>query len=1127
MNDAELIESFAKERAEAPFRLLVERHLPLVLGTARRITGDNGVAQEVAQTVFILLARKAGSIRRGTIISGWLYRTTCFVAARALRSEQRRWRREQEAVAMQTETDSEPLPAEITAHLDRSLQRLSRKERDAILLRFFEERPLSEVSVSLGISEDAAKKRVSRALEKLRQFLGGRGLRITSAALVAGLVHETAKAAAGAAVISKVTATALAPTVTSALLADVLSAWRWAKIKMLLGAGSGVVATALLVSQAVPFFTPKKAAQSPNSFAAAAGATASNSSSPASAAAANNFETIDMAGQTLPAHPLLITVLDKLTGHPIAGAEVMHSLMWSGDPQQRPAPLRTSAKGAIAFAVPDQIPGDQRMNQFSVSIHAKDYAPREIMWLSSTGSVLTLVSNDYTVRLETGLSISGTVVDDNSQPLEGVRVGALGNNYEGYTWSSVNGKVVSPPVLRVEDFASFERGSEDSDAVTSDQFGRFHFEHFPSDLKRVLVDLIGPDGSRRKFRTPQGKALSADDVPDVSFEQLLTGTDRLVLPAGITVAGEVVDAAGEPVRGATVSEGTQWGNLRILSTCYTDFAGRFWLSNRPPREIILAASADGYANASVIASVKKGMARVRIQLPPEQPLRGRVVNESGTPLSKADIRLYDVHNEGLGMKWDDKTDSEGRFEWRGAPTNDVALMISAESSFKLVRLHATTNEQIITLPSHNDNAAYITGTVADATSGKPLEHFTVNVCHSRWSDSEVAQTAEGANGAFSINTSQSEVAVGNSAYWFLVIEADGYEPLRTREYDYAEGDQKLDLKLQPGGTVEGRVRSPDGKLVSDCQVAISRRNEIVQSMQAGMLLPTPTQRILATTDPNGHFELNKPLKTTSLVLFDKSGWAVVPITSNSENLEVRLHPWGRIEGVLMNGNTPVGNERIGIDNLINNSTTAVRLLQSVDTDETGHFAFDRVPAGEYQVALESPSWQRAGQETVNALETAVSVTGGETNHITLALSGCTVSARLVWPNSIAPASWSDCIAELKLDVAVPPRPSRADFITDASYSAAQEAYDHDATVLAAKRRERTYVGTVTRDGSAIFENVPPGNYLFEAKVFSKERENEYQPFKITAQLSTSVIVSADVADASASIALGSFTLETL
>jgi|SRR6266850_21453 len=100
MNDAQLLQRFAEQNSEAAFRALMERHLPLVFGTARRMTGDNAPAQDIAQTVFILLARKGNRLGPNTILSGWLHRTTRFVAARALTAEWRRRRREQEAVTI-------------------------------------------------------------------------------------------------------------------------------------------------------------------------------------------------------------------------------------------------------------------------------------------------------------------------------------------------------------------------------------------------------------------------------------------------------------------------------------------------------------------------------------------------------------------------------------------------------------------------------------------------------------------------------------------------------------------------------------------------------------------------------------------------------------------------------------------------------------------------------------------------------------------------------------------------------------------------------------------------------------------------------------------------------------------
>src|SRR6185437_8764724 len=157
--------------------------------------------------------------------------------------------------------------------------------------------------------------------------------------------------------------------------------------------------------------------------------------------------------------------------------------------------------------------------------------------------------------------------------------------------------------------------------------------------------------ARRRFKTLEGARLTADETESVSFRGLQTASARLLLPRGVTVAGAVVDQFGQPIAGATVSEGTQWGNLKILSRVDTGYSGQFWLSNRPPREIILAASANGYGSASTLVTVKPGMGVTQIQLPPELPLKGRIVNQDGEPIGGASVRLSDIHNEGLGLQW--------------------------------------------------------------------------------------------------------------------------------------------------------------------------------------------------------------------------------------------------------------------------------------------------------------------------------------------------------------------------------------------------------------------------------------------------------------------------------------------
>ena len=197
-DDLELLHAYAVDGSEDAFRTVLERYVGLVYSAALRQVRNPDLAQDVTQAVFVILARKAASLRSGTVLAGWLFRTTRFVAARAVRDEQRRQRREQEAALMQScqsSTAPEASWDELASTLDEALAQLGEADRLAILLRFFEKRELKEVGFVLGRSEDAAKKRVSRALDKLRLFFVRRGV-VLSTATFAGVLAENAVQAA-------------------------------------------------------------------------------------------------------------------------------------------------------------------------------------------------------------------------------------------------------------------------------------------------------------------------------------------------------------------------------------------------------------------------------------------------------------------------------------------------------------------------------------------------------------------------------------------------------------------------------------------------------------------------------------------------------------------------------------------------------------------------------------------------------------------------------------------------------------------------------------------------------------------------------------------------------------------
>lgn len=199
MNDRELLKEFGEQRSQDAFRQLVERHLPMVYSAAKRIVLDAHLAEEVAQNVFTLLAQKAGEIRENQVIGGWLYNTTRHLSLHAIRSEHRRREREQTAYAMQSlnASSAEPAPNRILEELEPVMGELDETDRTAVVLRFLEDRPLREVGAELGLTEDAARMRVNRALDRLRGIFERRGIAVTGVALGAILAQSTVAVPAG------------------------------------------------------------------------------------------------------------------------------------------------------------------------------------------------------------------------------------------------------------------------------------------------------------------------------------------------------------------------------------------------------------------------------------------------------------------------------------------------------------------------------------------------------------------------------------------------------------------------------------------------------------------------------------------------------------------------------------------------------------------------------------------------------------------------------------------------------------------------------------------------------------------------------------------------------------------
>ncbi len=252
--DMDLAREYARTNSEDAFASLVSRHINLVYSVALRRVRDPHLAEEITQVVFIILARKAGSLSPKTVLSGWLCRATRNVSNRALTMQKRRQMREQEAYRQSSLNESESdagVWQDIAPLLDVALGQLTGKDHDAVVLRFFNGKSLKEVGVALGTSEDAAKVRVRRALEKLQRYFKKRGFAF-SATAIAGAVSANSVQAAPVALAKSVTAVAClkgasvgASTLT--LMKGALKVMAWTKVKTAIIVGVVLIGSAAAV----------------------------------------------------------------------------------------------------------------------------------------------------------------------------------------------------------------------------------------------------------------------------------------------------------------------------------------------------------------------------------------------------------------------------------------------------------------------------------------------------------------------------------------------------------------------------------------------------------------------------------------------------------------------------------------------------------------------------------------------------------------------------------------------------------------------------------------------------------------------------------------------------------------
>jgi RNA polymerase sigma factor (sigma-70 family) len=1071
MDDLDLLREYAVCISESAFTALADRHVNLVYSAARRQVQDPQLAEEVTQAVFLILARKAASIPTGTLLSGWLVRTTRFAAANAVRREQTRQHYEKEAMTATLQTsESDPAWEHISPLLDEALVGLRNKDRDALVLRFFEKKSLREVGQALGTSEDNAQKRVTRALEKLRSFFSRHGHTIPAVTLAGVLTANGVQAApiglaatiASAVLVkgSLASGAALCQTTLQALARArfKLLALRSAAVFLIATAAVLVVQNRNLETLSAPITPQTVALSEPKS---------SGPVAPVVAAAAT---TSLQPGE----RRFAFRVLDATNDAPLAGVKL--TLRETVEYPSRTTSEFTTDRNGFGLLPPAS--ANQKNWGYQIEVFQDGYVPKYVSWSASQGDIFGEFPTEHTTRLERGVTIGGVVMNESSEPIAGARV-----------VFSVSG--------------SAPGSSRDRERLTmmgnyhqekTDEQGRWTCNHVPEQFGMITWNLQHREYQEVTYGTSAPEASSSTGLTRLPKADYLAGRAVMRMKRGLIVAGIVLDDSDQPVANAKATLGRYFDKPEASLT--TDAKGRFRFQNARERESVLTVQADGFAPQDRKVKVQADLDEQRFVLSKGGLLRGRVVDESAQPIARAavvvarDPRGYDT------FEWRARTGPDGRFEWLHAPlgTNSYQAGAGGEFDSKTLLLPTDGAEHVITLTRNTRKRLRVTARAFDAETKQPMEFFQIAVA-----ESQEPVTNRNAITGFGFSTPQPKgegrdgigtVTLSSYTTRFAAeVQANGYLPTRLTNVNSGQGELTLDFELRKGQPVHGVVRSPDGSPVEGALVVLLAEHDQVQMQFPGQFqgdrIPIAGRM---QTDAQGRFSFSPKLEMNSVIASHKLGFAEVSVDELKSAEEITLQPWGRVEGVLKIGARPAPNETVRLQNMYwrFGGWPSMMILLEAKTDAEGRFLFEGVPPGERKVCFSPKLGGQVANSAALSDEHIVLVKPGETASVILGGTGRMVVGQVSTAGITKPINWRQDIHTLTLRVPIPPEavtPERENFATDEAYGEAIKSYAERSRPFwlseagrEAQRMQKTFVLLFHPDGSFRVNDVPPGSY---------------------------------------------------
>lgn len=862
---------------------------------------------------------------------------------------------------------SEPAFAELVRQHN-VMHELSATDREAVLLRYFERLPLAEVGARLHLTENAARMRVDRALDKLRVALAKHGVTSTVVVL-ATILAERAVTSAPAELATRVSQAAIATVAAGGGLGWCLLKLAGSiKGKLLVAAGATAVVASLLV---IPQWLNRSHRTTTTTSVRPAPEQANASVVPSATPPANAADPASVNSATT-GNKLVLHIIAADTGEPIPMVTINSLLVEQG---RKGTPMQLYSTSFGVCEVP--MPRGTVLGLF-VQSGIDGFADTSLEWNMNLGE---MIPEQYTLRLERAVPIGGLVVDADGKPVAGADV-------------QIQPSADSRSKTRPESRGGAEKTVTDAD-------GRWHLERFAKEtISRLSLRATHPDYFTDAMRSYMSEPARG---PTEAEKQLLAGKYTFKLARSVALRGIVVDTNGLPVSQVKVAINNPeaWG-----SHVTNQIDGTFTITDCRAGTNLLILEAKGFALTNLDVDLEPNSAPLTLTLQPAKHLRLRVLDRKGLPVPKATVSLYRttlsrtlsaVHTVDENLLFNQQSGADGRVVWDSPPDDYLRLTIAAAGMQTTdVRVKPDEEEHVITLAP----ALTISGSVRDAATDQSISRFRMIIGSVSGSTNAVwGRSLDFKDAKFRYLEEQEEGGIGKRRALVFRFEAEGYAPIVTRVVGPDESEVQLDIAMQATASTAVTVVLPDGRFATNADIGILIPGTQWSMNQNGLLRAIGSTRgKVLSTDDEGRFALPPTEAGTRVIAVHPDGYAEATPAALATEPTMRLQPWGQLEGTLFSSRGKAATgwalrlNSIGLGNLM-----LYYGPDRVEADADGHFVFPKVPPGQFKLAKQN----LRGATRTNPLLALpitiadVAIRSGETTTVTV--GAYTVTARLRWP----------------------------------------------------------------------------------------------------------------------------------